>query len=130
MVDTERDLTVICAAAEPRELESDPRPLMIDSVDAAAYRAGRAQVTVPHSLLSRPMHAAARRALPGRGPDWLSRRNDEAPHPPDGRPTRTPAAWLSLYVDRRRMSSSQGLGVVLHTNDAACSRPSGSVTRS
>jgi hypothetical protein len=79
-----------------RELESDPRPLMIDSVVEAACRAGRAQVAVPHSLLSRPMHAAARRALPGRGPDWLSRRNDEAPHPPDGRPTRTPAAWLSL----------------------------------
>src|SRR4051812_16845051 len=30
------------------------------------------------------------------GPKWLARRNDEAPHPPDGRPTRTPAAWLSL----------------------------------
>jgi hypothetical protein len=33
------------------------------------------------------------------------------------------------HVDRRRISSSQGLGVELHTSDAACSRPSGRVTR-
>jgi hypothetical protein len=34
------------------------------------------------------------------------------------------------YVARSRISSSQGLGDVVQTSDTACSRPSGSVTRS
>jgi hypothetical protein len=41
-------------------------------------------------------------------------------------------AWASLssHSERRRCSSSPGTGDVLQTRDAACSRPSGRVTRS